>query len=197
MHHPAVSGIVTAFLIALTPLAAGDAVLYAQRPAAAPPARTPAFGDYQFGMTRGEVRRIRACSPYQYVAGTGGLECPNLTLGTRTMNISFVFKGDALSRIQLWFYEGPTESAARKATDEMLDFMAKRGPIRSDELKGTRPTVDAIFRTLLQRNVDRQGARVQVLLPATTTPPFVHASVTRVLTGYYVFAFFTNENASR
>lgn len=196
MHHPAVSGIVTAFLIALTPLAAGHAVLCAQ-PQAATQARTPAFGDYQFGMTRDEVRRTRECAPYQYVAGTGGLECPNLKLGTRTINISFVFKGDGLSRIQLWFYEGPSESAAREATGEMLDFMAKRGPIRSDELKGARPTADAIFRTLRERNVDRQGARVQVLLPATTTPPFVHASVTRVQTGYYVFAFFTNEKPSR
>jgi len=140
---------------------------------------------------------VTTCTPYAPVAGTRGLECPNLTVGSRKMNVSFAFTGDALSRIQLWFYEGPSESAARQATAEMLAFVSKRGRIRSNELKGAEPTPDAIFKSLRERNTDAQGARVQVLLPPTTTPPFVHASVTHVVTGYYVFVFFTDRREGR
>jgi hypothetical protein len=160
--------------------------------AAGPPSGVPAIGEYRLGMTREQVRAIKSCAPYKTVPGTKGLECENFVLGSRKMNISFVFTGDALSRIQLWFHEGPSEADARKATEAMLAYLSARGPIHSDEVKGATPlTADAVFSVLKARDSSGKGARVQVLTTATRTPPFVHGSITKVAAGYYVFVYFS------
>jgi hypothetical protein len=136
------------------------------------------------------VRQVASCSPYQDVAGTGGLECRNFKLDDRTINISFVFRGEALNRIQLWFYEGPSEAAAREATSRLIAYLGGWGAVRSKQLAAGSPVaVDAVFRALRERNQSKQGARVQILTPPATTPPYVHGSVTHVATGYYVFCF--------
>jgi hypothetical protein len=152
--------------------------------------KVAAYGDYRFGMSREDVKRVASCAPYQAVAGTGGLECSNLIVGARKITISFVFTADALTRIQLWFYEGQSESAARAATTDMLAFLSKLGPIHSNEVAGGVPAAESIFKSIRQRNTG-QGARVQVLLPPASKPPYVHGSVTQVATGYYVFVFFS------
>ena len=152
----------------------------------------PAVGEYRLGMTRDQVRAVSSCAPYKTVPATKGLECPNFILGKLKMNISFVFDGDALSRIQLWFHEGPSEADARKATAGMLAYLSARGAIHSSEVKGPAPlTTDAIFSALKARNASNQGARVQVLTAPTGTPPFVLGSVTQVAAGYYVFVYFS------
>ena len=60
-------------------------------------------------MTRDEVRRVPDCEPYTQVAVTGGLECPHYRFDDREMNISFIFAGEHLRRIQLWYYAGGVE----------------------------------------------------------------------------------------
>ena len=63
-------------------------------------------------MSREEVSRVSDCKPYANVSSTGGLECPYYTFEGRSMNVSFLFNAGGLYRIQLWFYEGESESAA-------------------------------------------------------------------------------------
>ena len=65
-----------------------------------------ASGRLRFGMTREEVSRVTACEPYTNVASTGGLECPSYTFDGRTMNVSFIFNGNGLRRVQLRDDEG-------------------------------------------------------------------------------------------
>jgi hypothetical protein len=143
-------------------------------------------------MTATQVVEVSSCSPYRPVPSTRGLECPNFAVGSRKMNISFVFGANGLNRVQLWFHEGGSEAAARDATDAMLAFLGKRGPIHSDELKGVPAlSTDAIFQDLSRRFKTGKGARVQVLLPATSKPPHVYGSVTRLDSGYFVFAYFS------
>ena len=149
-----------------------------------------AIGEYRFGMTRDDVRRVTSCSPYQEVPSTRGLECKNFLVDGRQVNISFLFTDGGLSRVQLSFYEGLTEQIARLATTSMLSYLTKRGALRSDELAtGVRPTTDSLFKALHERNKSREGARVQVLTPKPTRPPFVHGELVQALTGYYVLVF--------
>jgi ketosteroid isomerase-like protein len=72
-------------------------------------------GPFRFGMTRDEVSRVRDCAPYVPVTVTGGLECAHYRFDDREMNISFIFAGERLRRIQLWYYEGESSVEARDA----------------------------------------------------------------------------------
>ena len=82
-------------------------------------------GPFRFGMTRDEVTRIRDCEPYTPVAVTGGLECPRYRFDGSEMNISFLFAGEHLRRIQLWYYEGDVIAEARDAIDRVLAFLRR------------------------------------------------------------------------
>lgn len=82
-------------------------------------------GAYRFGMTRDEVSRVADCAPYTAVAVTGGLECPRYRFDGREMNISFLFGGDALRRIQLWYYEGESRAEAQEAVGRLLAFFKR------------------------------------------------------------------------
>jgi hypothetical protein len=83
------------------------------------------IGPFRFGMTRDEVSRVRDCEPYTKVAITGGLECPHYRFDGREMNISFLFAGDRLRRIQLWYFEGEAIAEAREAVDRVLSFLQR------------------------------------------------------------------------
>jgi hypothetical protein len=184
-------GVVVMIAAALTALSPPVILSASRSSQLGPQAEGAGLGEYRFGMTREEVRRVPSCTPYQVVPGTKGLECPNFNLDGRKLNISFLFSDDRLSRIQLWFYEGGSETQAREATAVMLAYLSKRGPLRSTLPEGSPPTPDAIFRALRDPSAGTQGARVQVLTPPTSNPPFIHGSITRVVTGYYVFLFFS------
>jgi ketosteroid isomerase-like protein len=80
-------------------------------------------GPFRFGMTRDEVSRVRDCEPYSPVAVTGGLECPHYRFDDREMNISFLFAGERLQRIQLWYYEGESAGEAREAIGRVIGFL--------------------------------------------------------------------------
>jgi hypothetical protein len=82
-------------------------------------------GPFRFGMTRDEVSGVSACQPYTRVAVTGGLECPHYSFDARTMNISFLFTADRLSRIQLWYYEGASRQEAWEAVSRVLDYLQR------------------------------------------------------------------------
>lgn len=82
-------------------------------------------GAFRFGMSRDEVSRVRDCAPYVPVAVTGGLECPHYRFDDREMNISFIFAGERLRRIQLWYYEGESSVEARDAIGRILTFLQR------------------------------------------------------------------------
>jgi ketosteroid isomerase-like protein len=88
-------------------------------------ADTGGVGKFRFGMTRDEVTRVGDCSPYAAVAVTGGLECPRFTFDDREMNISFIFGGDRLRPIQLWFYEGNSSAEAGEAVGRVIAFLQR------------------------------------------------------------------------
>jgi hypothetical protein len=92
---------------------------------ARPGADSGGIGRFRFGMTSDEVRGVPDCEPYTQVAVTGGLECPQYRFDDREMNISFIFAGDHLRRIQLWFYEGESSLEAREAVDRILAFLRR------------------------------------------------------------------------
>ena len=82
-------------------------------------------GPFRFGMTRDDVSRVRDCAPYSPVGVTGGLECPHYRFDDREMNISFLFAGERLRRIQLWYYEGESSGEAREAIGRLLAFLQR------------------------------------------------------------------------
>jgi ketosteroid isomerase-like protein len=83
------------------------------------------IGPFRFGMTRDEVSRVRDCQPYTQVGVTGGLECPHYRFDDREMNISFIFAGDQLRRIQWWYYEGESSVEAGEAVGRILAFLQR------------------------------------------------------------------------
>jgi ketosteroid isomerase-like protein len=93
--------------------------------AARPAADRGGVGPFTFGMTRDEISRVRECQPYTPVAVTGGLECPHFQFDGREMNISFIFGGEHLRRIQLWYYEGESATEASAALAQLLEFMRR------------------------------------------------------------------------
>ena len=88
-------------------------------------AETGGIGQFRFGMTRDEVTRVSDCAPYTPVAVTGGLECPHFRFDDREMNISFIFGGNGLRRIQLWYYEGESSVEAGEAVARVLAFLQR------------------------------------------------------------------------
>jgi hypothetical protein len=157
------------------------------------PAALGGLLDYRFGMTREQVRQVSACQPYLDVPVTGGVECPNFTFEGKKMNISFIFAGPALRRIQLWFYEGNSEKDAKKATDAALAYLTREaGAVHSYELPtGAETTTDEIFKALKKMTVPpNQAVSVQLVTQSTARPEQFHSRVARMPDdGYGVYVF--------
>jgi hypothetical protein len=118
--------------------------------------------DSPFGMTRAEVSRVPDCEPYTDVSVTGGLECSNYVFWGQEMNISFLFAGDRLRRIQLWFYEGPSEAEAREAVGRVLEYLQRiGGGLASTALPAGEVTADRAMETL--RSTPLQAGRIAQL----------------------------------
>lgn len=160
--------------------------------ASAPFQSTGGLGDYRFGMSRQQVRQIPACAPYLDVPSTSGLECPNFTFEGRKMNVSFIFTGDTLRRVQLWYYEGTSEKDAKAAIDAAVAYLTREaGGVHSYELpKDAAVTSDEIVKALKkQPSPPGQPASVQLVTESTQKPEQLHA---RVLNGgetYMVLLF--------
>lgn len=73
------------------------------------------FKGWTFGMSKAQVEKVKLCKPYRPVKVTGGLECRNFKFAGARNNISFVFRGGRLAKIQVWLYQGKDagQAAAR------------------------------------------------------------------------------------
>jgi ketosteroid isomerase-like protein len=148
-------------------------------------------GGFRFGMSRTEVSRVPDCQPYTNVSSTGGIECPNYLFDGRKMNISFLFNGDELRRIQLWFYNGPSETEAREAIGVVIDHLKKTaGGARVNGLPELEVTPDAVM-NVLNGGPLRPGAvaQVEISTPTTSEPEAWFARVGRHQFGYPVMLF--------
>ncbi|MGQ0801188.1 MAG: hypothetical protein ACT4NL_13910 [Pseudomarimonas sp.] len=77
-------------------------------------------------MTPFEVESFKSHGPYLPVPITGGLETHRAKLDRGRTNVSFVFDGDRLDYIQVWYFEGRQYRRARAATLEIFDLFAGR-----------------------------------------------------------------------
>jgi hypothetical protein len=142
-------------------------------------------------MSRAEVRTVGDCQPYTIVARTGGLECPNYMFEGRKMNISFIFGDEGLRRIQLWFYEGESESDAREALGRVIEYLERvAGGVRIPAFPGKAVTPDGIL-AVLNRSALQPGYFTQFEL---STAPGSHrevwfSRVARHQFGYAVMLF--------
>jgi len=159
--------------------------------ASAPIRPVGGVGDYRFGMTRQQVRQIPSCTPYLDVPSTTGLECPNFTFEGQKMNVSFIFAGDALRRVQLWYYEGTSEKDAKKAIDSMIAYLSREaGAVRSYELpQDAAVNADEIVKALKKQPAGPQPAGVQLVTESTQKPEQLHARVLRGGETYMVLMF--------
>jgi ketosteroid isomerase-like protein len=148
-------------------------------------------GPYRFGMTREEVTRVRDCDPYSPVAITGGLECPHYRFDDREMNISFLFAGPRLHRIQLWYYEGESSVEAREAIAGVLGFLQRTTGEATITARADVPvTADGIIGALSRAPspVGRQVVQLEICGPADGATVWF-ARVGRHEHGYLVMLF--------
>lgn len=147
-------------------------------------------GGFRFGMTRIEVSQVADCHPYTNVSVTGGLECPHYQFEGREMNISFLFAGDRLRRIQLWIYEGTSEPDTREAVARVLAYLERKaGGITIVALPDRTPTPEAVM-TLLNSTPLQPGSIAQVVI--STQPSASERWFSRIgrhQNGYMVMLF--------
>ena len=107
------------------------------------------------------------------------------------MNVSFIFTGDALRRVQLWSYEGKSEKDAKKAVDAVVEYLTREaGAVRSYELpKDAAVNADEIVKALKKQPVGPQPASVQLVTESTQKPEQLHARVLRGGETYMVLMF--------
>jgi hypothetical protein len=151
---------------------------------AAPPG---GLGAYRLGMKPADVQAVKDCAPYKPVESTGGLECANFTIAGKSRNISFIFDPDTgLKKIQLWFAEAATPTAAAVAVRELVAFVSKTyGAVESNGLAaGTAVTAKALLA------VAETEGKVQLKPKREPADAFVFASIFKDPThGWFVFFY--------
>lgn len=154
-------------------------------------ARQGGIGGFRFGMSRTQVSGVADCQPYTNVSRTGGIECPNFVFGGRKMNISFLFAGDELKRIQLWFYNGQSEEEARGALGAVIGHLNKvAGGSRINGLPEVAVTPDAVMSVVNSAQARPGGViQVEISTPTTSDPEAWFARVGRHQFGYAVMLF--------
>jgi hypothetical protein len=147
-------------------------------------------GGFRFGMTRQEVSQVTDCHPYSHVAVTGGLECPHYQFEGGEINISFIFGGDRLRRIQLWMYEGTSEPEARDAIARVLTYLERKpGGVAIAALPDRTPTPEAVMK-LLNSAPLRPGTVAQVVISTQASAPEKwYSRIGRHQHGYMVMLF--------
>jgi ketosteroid isomerase-like protein len=127
-------------------------------------------GPFRFGMSRTEVSQVKDCQPYTNVPATGGLECAHYLFDGHEMNISFLFNADRLRRIQLWFYEGASESDAREAVGRVLEYLKRTtGGVTVAALPAMEVTPDRVME-MISITPSEPGRIAQVNILATGGP---------------------------
>jgi ketosteroid isomerase-like protein len=148
-------------------------------------------GPFRFGMTGDDVTRVRDCHPYSPVAITGGLECPHYRFDDREMNISFLFGGERLRRIQLWYYEGESSVEAREAIGRVLGFLQRTtGGATLTARPDVPVTAEGIIGALnsASPSLERQIVQLEISAPSDGTTVWF-ARVGRHEHGYLVMLF--------
>jgi hypothetical protein len=148
-------------------------------------------GRYQFGMSRAEVSSVTDCQPYTSVAVTGGLECPHYSFDGREMSVSFQFKADRLSRIQLWYYEGDSDQQAREAVTRVLDFLQRTaGSITVRSRPDVPPTTDGVMDVMHSvRPAPGQIVQIEICTPSRPPSEIWFSRIGRHAYGYLVMLF--------
>jgi hypothetical protein len=147
-------------------------------------------GAFRFGMSRQEVGKVADCQSYTPVTVTGGLECAHYHFEGNEMNISFIFAGDRLRRIQLWIYEGESVSDTRTAVTRVLDYLERKaGNVTIAALPGTEVTAEGVM-NLLNSTPVRPGsiAQVMILADSSSTEKWF-SKIGRHQYGYMVMLF--------
>lgn len=153
--------------------------------------RQGGVGGFRFGMSRGDVSGVADCQPYTNVSRTGGIECPNYLFDGRKMNISFLFGGDELKRIQLWFYNGESGVEAKAAIGAVIDHLKKvAGGARINGLPEVAVTPDSVMSVVNSAELRPGGViQVEISTPTTSDPEAWFARVGRHQFGYAVMLF--------
>lgn len=153
--------------------------------------RRGGVGGFLFGMSRNEVSRVGDCQPYTNVSRTGGIECPNYAFDGRKMNISFLFAGDELKRIQLWFYNGESEKDAREALGAVISHLKKSaGGARINGLPEVEVTPETVMNVVNSARPGPGGiVQVEISTPTNSSPEAWFARVGRHQFGYAVMLF--------
>ena len=142
------------------------------------------------------MRRVADCQPDTNVSQTGGLECANYTFDGQAMNVSFVFGAGGLRRIQLWFYQGPSEAEAKDAVARVIDFFRRTaGGVVVGALFGVEITADRVMGMLSDAHPDvGRIAQFDLSTPASARPEMWFACVGKIQSpaqqvGYLVLLF--------
>ena len=107
------------------------------------------------------------------------------------MNISFIFGDEGLRRIQLWFYEGESESDAREAVGRAIEYLQRvADSVYMPALPDLAVTPDRII-TVLNRLSLQPGYFTQFELATTPglRPEVWSSRVARHQFGYAVMLF--------
>jgi hypothetical protein len=112
------------------------------------------------------------------------------------MNVSFIFGSGRLRRIQLWFYEGASESDAKDSIARAIAYLTRvGGAVTVGALPGVEITADRIMSMLADAHpAPRQAAQFDLATPASAQPEAWFARVGKVQPapgqyGYLVFVF--------
>lgn len=101
----------------------------------APAVAAPGLAGWRFGMSLDQVRAVKSCKPYTAVRTTGGLECKNFRFLGQKVNVSFVFRGGKLAKIQIWLYEGKSAKVAAARLGLLVRHWKKKlGAVDSPQL---------------------------------------------------------------
>jgi hypothetical protein len=147
-------------------------------------------GRFRFGMTRSEVSQVSDCQPYTSVSSTGGLECAHFRFGGHEMNISFLFTADQLRRIQLWFYEGVSETEAREAVSRVLDYLQRTaGGVTITTSPGTTVSPEKVIELLNRTPLQGRIAQLEISTPSRPDTEKWFSRVGRHQDGYMVMLF--------
>jgi ketosteroid isomerase-like protein len=147
-------------------------------------------GPFRFGMTPTAVRAVPDCQPYVDVPTTAGLECAHYHFEGHEMNISFLFAGERLRRIQLWFYEGPSETAAIDAVRRVLAYLQRKAGAAAIDGSGAQASPEAVIEMVNRAPLSANGlAQAQVSTPPNSQPEVWFSRVGRHRGGYLVMLF--------
>jgi hypothetical protein len=140
-------------------------------------------------MSKRDLITVTDCAPYSNVSTTDGIECPNYRFEGRTMNISFLFGANGLRRIQLWLYEGGSESEATEAVGHAIEYLKRTsGGVSIGGLPQAEVTADAVMK-MLPQHVTTGIAQVAVSSRATSNPETWFARIGRHQFGFLVMLF--------